>query len=162
MGVSPFCHSDTDMALLSLQPIADKTDHIYEHGCQATRKERKRVSVWERERSGGREKIAMLLPRGGKKPEQDGLIAFHRCHSQSTGDTFDLITVDHAPRVFELEFCTIHNWVSMRISHLLTPLNTLWPIITIICLSLTLSLPDVQWDSQRIRQVEDKFQYQVT
>ena len=81
MRVSPFfSRSDSDMDLPSPQPIADERDHIYERGCQATSRERERASecVRKREGNGGREKIAVLLPRGEEKSEQDGLIAFHR------------------------------------------------------------------------------------
>ena len=71
------------MDLLSLQPITDKRDHIYEHGCQATRSEgeidREREREFEKERKLVTEKkIAMLLPREEEKSEQYGLIAFHR------------------------------------------------------------------------------------
>lgn len=41
-------------------------------------KKRKRETVGKRWKWWHKKKIAMLLPRGEEKSEQDGLIAFHR------------------------------------------------------------------------------------
>lgn len=62
-------HSESDMDLSSFQPITENWDHIYEHGCQATREERERARARQREieRSGGREKNShVVAKRRGK------------------------------------------------------------------------------------------------